>query len=69
MPAKEQGVTHYAWGKGFVRVPFPNGEIRCQHCRFCTYDRGLSRAWCRLADREVYNPAYGIEGFCPLQFE
>lgn len=66
---KGEGVSYYTKGVASVDVFFPNGEVRCQHCRFCRSESELKRWWCRLVEREVYNPFFGIEGFCPLVFD
>lgn len=69
MNKSDGGVLYYAKGAGTVEVYFPNGELLCQHCRFCRAESDLRRFWCRLTEREIYNPFFGIEGFCPLKFE
>jgi len=54
------GVTHYTWLA--VEIPFPNGEVRCDHCPLLeTYARKQCRRTGEyLADTRM------VGGMCPL---
>ena len=62
---------HYTTGRATIDVYFPEQDVACINCRFCQYEQGADRYFCRLLpDRpQIYSPRLCIERFCPLQFE
>ena len=66
-----RSVLHYTTGRTNVEVYFPEEEVACIKCRFCQYEQGADRYFCRLLPErpQIYTPRMCIEGFCPLEFE
>lgn len=68
MPKAKNGVDYYLIGKIETEVYFPDGEQKCQYCKFCRAEGDLKRFWCRMTDKMIYNPfAVGLPEFCPAQ--
>lgn len=63
----DNGVSFYAKGKCDITVFFPNGEIKCQYCRFCRSESDLKRWWCRLTDEMIFFPFQGVGAKCPIE--
>lgn len=66
-----RSVTHYITGYANVKIYFSN-FVACINCRFCRYEQGSNRYFCRLdpLGRQIIDPRDSIEGFCPIdQFE
>lgn len=66
-----RGTLHYTVGQAEVEVYFPDGDVACINCRFCQYEQGADRYFCRLMPNrpQIFTPRLCIEGFCPLRFE
>lgn len=66
-----RSVLHYTTGRTNIEVYFPEEEVACINCRFCQYEQGADRYFCRLLPErpQIYTPRMCIEGFCPLKFE
>lgn len=62
-----RSVTHYITGYARVRIDFAGG-VACINCRFCRYEQGANRYFCRLdpLGRQILVPRESIEGFCPI---
>lgn len=68
MPKAKNGVDYYLVGTIETKVFFPEGKIKCQHCKYCRAEGDLKRFWCRIADRMIYNPfAEGLPEFCSVK--
>lgn len=62
-------VSHYTSGTATIKVNFPNDDICCAWCRFCSSADGLGRYWCRLTEQMIYLPFIAVGDTCPLEFE
>lgn len=61
------GVLWYTKKFAVVEVNFPEDAVCCQNCEWCRAEKELSRYFCRLTGRQVYNPYYSVdEERCPL---
>lgn len=66
-----RSLTHYITGYARVKIDFA-GYVACINCRFCRYEQGTNRYFCRLdpLGRQIVAPRDAIEGFCPItEFE
>jgi hypothetical protein len=52
----KNGVQWFTKGIIEVAVYFPEGQIKCQNCRYCRAESDLKRFWCKLTEQMVYNP-------------
>lgn len=65
----KNGIGYYTKAAATVTVYFPEDEIRCGYCPWCRAEKELSRFWCRLCDKMVYDPHIPkLPDFCPLSF-
>ena len=65
----DNGVSYYTDGFAIIPVHFPEDEVKCKWCPFCRAESELGRYWCRLVNRQVYEPKMdGLPEFCPIQF-
>lgn len=70
--AFESGVSWYTTGVASVPISFPEGEIRCQYCRFLRYNKDFRHYRCGLGLEEDYimDPfSYDRGPNCPIIFE
>lgn len=64
----ENGVSWYTVGVATVNISFPEDDIKCQRCPFCRAENELGRYWCRLVNKQVYEPKMlGLPEFCPIE--
>ena len=61
------GVSWYTRGIVEVQTAFPEGDVRCRHCRFCVRDPYAPslRYRCALTDYILYN-VETLADTCPL---
>lgn len=61
----DKGVSYYTVAEAYIRVNFPEDDVKCQHCQFIRHNDGLNRDRCALTEEILVSRE--IIGFrCPL---